>query len=309
MKKKILSLFILISVFTISYFAINRETTSEFTSTEIVQLRKQHENFLANSPFKKTLQLSKKERKSLGIPPNKYFERQWELTMDPATGKPHPERLFALQESLKLKGIANKNPGSADWNNWEERGPNNVGGRTRAIMFDPNDTTNKRVFAGGVSGGLWVNDDITNADSAWQMVDMLQNLAVSVITYDPNNTNIFYLGTGESYVAGAVNGNGLWKSIDGGANWSKVFGGITGETTFQTNTKLTINSPSELAGEYKVTSAAFGPSITSIIGDLVLASDGTDLPTEACSALINGSDINGKIAVVERGNCFFVDKV
>ncbi|AMC11198.1 hypothetical protein Lupro_07985 [Lutibacter profundi] len=307
MKNKfILFLVLFFAIFLISNF---KNSKLERTNGAIVNLRKQHENFLKNSPFKKTLQLSKKERKTMGIPPNKYFERQWELTMDPTTGKPHPERLFTLQESLRLKNIASKVPGSAAWNNWEERGPNNVGGRTRAIMFDPNDATNKRVFAGGVSGGLWVNNDITNQDSSWELVDMPQNLAISVITYDPNNTNIFYLGTGESYVAGGVNGNGLWKSVDGGANWSKIFGGITGETTFQTNLKLIVNSPSSIIGEYQVTSAAFGPRITSITGNLVLSDDSSLSPTEACNTLTNNSAISGNIAVVERGSCTFVSKV
>jgi len=38
---------------------------------------------------------------------------------------------------------------------WEERGPQNVGGRTRTMLFDPNDPTGKRLWAGSVSGGLW----------------------------------------------------------------------------------------------------------------------------------------------------------
>ena len=37
---------------------------------------------------------------------------------------------------------------------WIQRGPINVGGRTKGIMFDPNDPTNETVFAGGVSGGI-----------------------------------------------------------------------------------------------------------------------------------------------------------
>lgn len=43
---------------------------------------------------------------------------------------------------------------------WTERGPVNVGGRTRTIMVDPNDPTGKTVWAGSVSGGLWKTTDI-----------------------------------------------------------------------------------------------------------------------------------------------------
>ena len=309
MKKNKYLILVIVSILSVTYLLTNKIASPEKADSEISKLREQHVNYLENSPFKKTLKLSKKERKSLGIPPNKYFERQWELNIDPSTGKTHPERLFALQKSLKSKKTANKNPGSNLGNSWEERGPNNVGGRTRAIMFDPNDPTYKRVFAGGVSGGLWVNNDITDENSSWSEVNIPQNLAISSITYDSNNTDIFYAGTGESYVGGDVNGDGLWQSTDRGVNWSNIFGGITGETTFQSNIKLTVNSPGLIAGDYPATSAAFGPSITSISGNLVLADDGSSAPTEACNALTNNSAINGNIAVVERGTCAFVAKV
>mgnify|MGYP003630175202 CR=1 FL=1 len=311
MKKKLLFSFlgIIVSIISINYLINSNTGDKNLSSNEIYKLREQHASYLENSPFKKTLKLSKSERKAAGIPPNKYFERQWELTIDPTTGETHPERLFSLQESLHKNNYANKNPGSAAWNNWEERGPNNGGGRTRAIMFDPNDITNKRVFAGGVSGGLWVNNDITDENSAWSLVDMPQNLAISVITYDPNNKNIFYVGTGESYVGGDVNGNGLWQSKDKGNTWLKAFGGITGETTFETNVKLTVNSPSLIAGDYQVTSAVFGPKLTAITGGLVLADDGSAKATEGCNALVNNAAISGNIAVIERGSCAFVSKV
>lgn len=42
---------------------------------------------------------------------------------------------------------------------WEERGPRNVGGRTRTLVFDPNDPSGKRLWAGSVSGGLWVAEN------------------------------------------------------------------------------------------------------------------------------------------------------
>lgn len=310
MKKKLPLILVLVSLVFITYLISDKRKDSNQSNSEIAKLREQHANYLKNSPFKESLKLSKKERKSHGIPPNKYFERQWELTMDPTTGKPNTENLFMLQESLRSnKNIAGKVPGSASWNNWEERGPNNVGGRTRAIMFDPNDETGKRVFAGGVSGGLWVNNDITLQSSEWSEVNIPQNLAVSCITFDPNNKDIFYLGTGESYVAGDVNGDGLWKSTDAGLNWSRIFGGFVGETTFKTNVKITVNSPDEIKGDYQVTSASFGPKLTTIEGDLVLANDGSDNADEGCNSFTNADAIAGKIAVIKRGSCTFVSKV
>jgi hypothetical protein len=47
---------------------------------------------------------------------------------------------------------------------WEERGPRNVGGRTRTIMPDPNDPDNKKLWAGSVSGGLWLINNIDSID-------------------------------------------------------------------------------------------------------------------------------------------------
>jgi photosystem II stability/assembly factor-like uncharacterized protein len=177
-------------------------------------------------------------------------------------------------------------------------------------MFDPNDPTLKRVFAGSVSGGLWVNNDITAAMSPWQLTGLPHNLAVSSIAVDPNNSQVFYVGTGESYTGGAVNGNGVWKSTDGGMTWTHVFGGKDGQSELVSNATLTINSPSNLQGDFFAVKSAFGNTdFTNYSGDLVLVDDGTAEPTLACNALVNSSAVNGKIAVIERGTCFFVDKV
>lgn len=43
---------------------------------------------------------------------------------------------------------------------WIERGPNNIGGRTRTILVDPNVESGKQVWAGSVGGGLWKTTDI-----------------------------------------------------------------------------------------------------------------------------------------------------
>ncbi|TCI92161.1 fibronectin type III domain-containing protein [Tenacibaculum sp. M341] len=189
---------------------------------EIEEKRQIHAEFLKNSPYNETLKWDKKTRKLNGLPPNRYFEQMWELTMNPATGKTEDDKLIKLREELMARRAAQRAPGDDD-NAWVERGPNNVGGRTRVIMFDPNDATNRRVYAGGVSGGLWVNNDITNANSQWQRIQNVPgNLSVTSITVDPRNSNTWYVGTGEQYTAGDVVGNGVYRTVDGGTTWRAI---------------------------------------------------------------------------------------
>ena len=236
MKKILLSLSI-VAVFaalaTLMYF-----TKFDGDST-VEQLRKQHEEFLANSPFKETQKLSRTERKAMGLPPNAYYEQMWELKMDPATGRPMPERVMELQQELRAERALAKGTGGENANPWVSRGPNNQGGRTRGLMFDPNDVGNadpnedfNRVFAGGVSGGLWVNEDITDETVSWTLVPGIQaNISVTVIVADPNDSDVFYIGSGESYTSGDAVGRGIWKSADGGVTWELIFGnGITSIT-------------------------------------------------------------------------------
>lgn len=215
MKKKILFITVVTIFGCLFYFNATKKT-------EVELLREKHTSFLKNNPIKKFEKLTRKERFELGLTPNKYLERMWVLTANPALGKPTPEKLSALYEDLKLNRNLQRVPGDGTDNAWVERGPNNVGGRTRAIFFDPNDATNETVYAGGVSGGLWKNTNISNASSVWTRVEDLDNFAISCYAIDPNNSNIWYVGTGEAYTSSDAVGNGIYKTIDGGANWTRV---------------------------------------------------------------------------------------
>lgn len=73
---------------------------------------------------------------------------------------------------------------------------------------------------------------------------------------------------------------------------------------------LTVNSPSNITGTYKTASAAFGPGVSTapITGQVVFVNDGSNTPTYSCSTLINGNEVKGKIAMIDRGNCTFQEK-
>ncbi len=215
-----LSLVALSAIFVTSMNDQKLENSQEMD--EVTSLRSQHEAYLMNSPFKETKHLTKKERKAEGLPPNRYYEQLWDLSINPRTGRTEPEKIYEVRELLK-SGRAKSAPGDDVNNPWIERGPNDIGGRTRAILFDPNDANNRRVFAGGVSGGLWVNDNITSTASQWSRVAGVPgNLSVTTLTVDPRNSNIMYIGTGEQYTGGDVVGNGVYRSTDGGTTWQAL---------------------------------------------------------------------------------------
>lgn len=74
---------------------------------------------------------------------------------------------------------------------------------------------------------------------------------------------------------------------------------------------LRINTPKSLSGTHRVGTAEFGAPLeeTGLTGDLVLVDDASSSPTLACLALANTTEVAGKIAVLDRGDCFFVVKV
>ena len=104
---------------------------------------------------------------------------------------------------------------------WIERGPGNVGGRTRGLIIDPDDGAKNTWFAGSVGGGIWKT---TNAGAAWvNKTPFVPNLATVTIAMAASNHAVIYAGTGEGFFNGdAVRGDGIWKSTDRGETWIQL---------------------------------------------------------------------------------------
>ncbi len=207
--------------------------------------REEYEHFINNHEFAKHSGLSWDEIKQIPKQdrPDLAWEQNFLMTLDPNLGYPPVKRLLPIYEKVReQKKLKAGIPGDGINNSWVERGPNNVAGRVRALMFDPNDPTSKKVWAGSVSGGLWYNNDITDPNSSWSVVDdFWNNLAISCIAFDPTNSQIFYVGTGEGwYNADAVNGAGIWKTTDGGQNWARL--NSTNNNSFKSVQKIVVNS-------------------------------------------------------------------
>ncbi|MFZ4546025.1 MAG: GEVED domain-containing protein [Bacteroidales bacterium] len=227
---------------------------SKVRQQTISDIRKQAETrkekwgkLLANHPYNNRPQISNKEWKKIpkADRPDLAMEQDYLMTMDPALlAVPTERKLLANKEVESLL----KNKSAISGITWQERGPNNVGGRTRALMFDPNDPTYKKVWAGGVAGGLWFTNDITATPPVWNHVnDFWDNLIVSSIAYNPANTQEFYVGTGEGwYNSDAQRGGGIWKTSDGGVNWTNLAatspGAYNSSSHFQYVNKIVIKN-------------------------------------------------------------------
>ncbi len=104
---------------------------------------------------------------------------------------------------------------------WKQRGPANVGGRTRGLIVDPDDPTHETWFAGAATGGIWKT---TDGGQTWTcLTDHFPNLSANTLAMAESDRNIIYAGTGESFPGGTyLKGNGVFKSTDKGTNWIQL---------------------------------------------------------------------------------------
>ncbi len=157
----------------------------------------------------------------------KYFN---EMRANQVTGRIDFEDVYKMRQQIKQSNSQRGKRGIPLNLQWEDLGPDNVGGRTRGLMIDKNNP--EHMLAGGVAGGLFVSQ---NGGLLWAVhpatSDSMGQVGIATIRQASNGD--IYVGTGESfaYALGGVPmtngapgfiGDGIYKSTDGGQTFSRL---------------------------------------------------------------------------------------
>ena len=118
---------------------------------------------------------------------------------------------------------------------WENQGPNQVGGRVRGFIFDK--TQEGRVYCGGVSGGMFVSDNLGhNWKPVKEMANVFKIMSIGCMTQSKDGD--IYLGTGEYWgnspsgsFGSQFNGNGIYKKKAGEDDFVFLTNTIKGNLT------------------------------------------------------------------------------
>jgi photosystem II stability/assembly factor-like uncharacterized protein len=98
-------------------------------------------------------------------------------------------------------------------------GPATMSGRITDIQGVNNDG-GKTLYVGTAGGGIWKS---TNAGASFKPIFDKYTQCIGAIAIDQKNPKTLYAGTGESNMRNSVSiGDGLYKSTDGGDNWTKI---------------------------------------------------------------------------------------
>jgi hypothetical protein len=181
------------------------------------------------------------------------------MLKNPTTGRiPDGIRDAELLQANQLLAQQLQNPEPNLPNSYSFQGPNNLGGRTRALAYDiRNGTLNGVIMAGGVSCGIYKSID---DGATWVRKSPVGDLySVTAIAQDPTSLDTWYYAGGEAignsaslgpFITAGVNGfyfgKGVFKSIDNGETWTFLPLSNTGTLEIFDNradciTKLVVN--------------------------------------------------------------------
>src|SRR2546428_4659537 len=77
------------------------------------------------------------------------------------------------------------------------------------------------IYIGAASGGVWKS--VNGGSNFKPIFDKQPVQSVGAITIDPKNPKVIWVGTGEAWTRNSTSvGDGIYKSIDGGDNWTNM---------------------------------------------------------------------------------------
>ena len=126
--------------------------------------------------------------------------------------------LVLAAASWVASAVADVDPSVLSAMKWRQVGPFR-GGRVEAVSGVPGDPTTW--YFGGVAGGVWKSAD---AGVSWKPIfDAQHNSSIGAIAVADSDHNVIYVGSGEACPRGNITyGDGVYKSMDGGATWKNV---------------------------------------------------------------------------------------
>ena len=167
---------------------------------------------------------------------------EYDMVKDPVTGtipRNIRERELSIARTIPEKFYGGGSLARVAAGTYTPAGPTNIGGRTRAVAFDKrfNNSTNKVILSGSVSGGIFRSAD---GGATWTRVSPdndIHNLTTLAQDPRPGSEDTWYAGAGEPISNSASSGGaaylgfGVWKSLDNGASWTKLTREYDGSTS------------------------------------------------------------------------------
>jgi hypothetical protein len=160
----------------------------------------------------------------------------------PSNRPPYRPRLEGLEDrtapSITLQGIPEWKPqGPAPIYEVADQ-PAYVDGAINAIAVEPGNADNKAddIYIGSVNGGVWHSVWPTTPGTAppsWKpLTDFLPSLSIGTLAFSPLNHGVLFAGTPGFTSFTGLNDPavGLFRTTDGGANWSHVGQGLPANT-------------------------------------------------------------------------------
>jgi len=123
------------------------------------------------------------------------------------------------EDKEKKKEDTVYNSALVDGLKWRSIGPAFSSGRIAEFAVNPKN--HSEWFVAVASGHLWKT--VNNGTTFEPVFDNNGAYSMGCIMYDPNNTNVLWLGTGEhNHQRSLGYGNGVYKTCDGGKTWKNM---------------------------------------------------------------------------------------